>query len=238
MKTYKKKIIVTDEKTTPQARAMRLKMVRNMANLSREAMCADGKININTYKGWEIGRYGGLPLDGAELVVERITKEGVVCSIEWLIYEIGRGAYVSADFKNAQNTQKNKKIKTTTADLKTKSQEKLIFNEILLFRKQFPDVLDCQILDDGLSPKLVVGDFVAGVKYHDKAIDKLLNQDCIVQLLDGEIVVRRLRKDHEQNTYMLLCTNQETTVDTPVVYNVKISSAAPILRHYKKIKQC
>lgn len=234
-KIYKKKVIVTDEKTTPQARAMRLKMVRNMANLSREEMCADGKININTYKGWEIGRYGGLPLDGAELVVERVAKEGVVCTSEWLIYEIGRGAYVSADFKKAQKDQKGKKRKTII-NSQAKNQEKLIFNEILLFRKQFPDVIDCQILDDGLSPRFVIGDFVAGVKHYNEAIDALLNQDCIVQLSNGEVIIRRLRKGSIPSTYMLTCTNQETIVDTPVLYDVKIFSAAPILRHYKKYK--
>lgn len=233
IKTYKKKVIITDEKTTAQARAVRLKMVRNMANLSRKEMCANG-ININTYKGWEIGRYGGLTLDGAKQVIERIAKEGVICSFEWLIYEIGRGACVSADFKKIQKEQQNNKEKISPDDTKGKTQEKLIFNEILLFRQQFSATIDYQILDDGLSPKFTIGDFVAGIKHYDKAINTLLNQDCIVRLANGETMVRHLRKSNDQNTYMLVCTNPNTAVASPVLYDVKISSAAPILRHYKK----
>lgn len=228
-KTFKKKIVVTDELSTPPARAERLKQVRNMANLSREEMCEDDQININTYKGWELSRYGGLPLDGAERVVERVAREGVWCTVEWLVYEIGRGAYVSTDFKNAQKDGKSE----ATFPAKMKNQETPIFNEILLFRKQFVDTIDCKILDDGLGPEIITGDFVAGVKHYNQAIDALLNQNCIVQLVNGEITVRHLRKGNAPNLYMLVCTNPNTSVPNPVVYDAQLSSAAPILRHYK-----
>jgi hypothetical protein len=54
-KKYVKKVIVTTERSSGDARAERLKRLRNLANLSREQMCESGELNINTLKGWEIG---------------------------------------------------------------------------------------------------------------------------------------------------------------------------------------
>ena len=45
---YTKKVIVRDEKSTPEARAKRVKKVRNLANLTRKQMCEGNSININT----------------------------------------------------------------------------------------------------------------------------------------------------------------------------------------------
>src|ERR1700733_6271968 len=89
MRKYTKKVIVTDAKSSEEARAERVKRVRNLANLSRKEMCNDGTLNINTYKGWELGRYGGLPLDGADKIVARVAKEGVICTAKWLLYGTG-----------------------------------------------------------------------------------------------------------------------------------------------------
>ncbi len=36
---------------SPQMRGMRLKRIRNLANLSREQMCEDGEINRHTLVG-------------------------------------------------------------------------------------------------------------------------------------------------------------------------------------------
>ncbi len=86
---YKKKVTVLDERSTPEARAARLKRLRNLANLSRKEMCESSDLNINTLKGWELGRYGGLSLDGAYKLVRRVAAEGVFCTVEWLLHEDG-----------------------------------------------------------------------------------------------------------------------------------------------------
>ena len=229
---FKKKVIVTDEKSTAEARAYRLKRVRNMANLTREEMCNDETINIYTYKGWEWARYGGLPLDGAEKVIDRIAKEGVVCTPEWLIYEIGKGPYVIADFKKVISHKKNKPEK-----IRPQKEESLIFNEILLFRKQFKDTIDFKVSDDGLSPAINKNDFVAGIKVFNESIKKFINQACIIQLENGDIIVRHLKQGSSSEKYVLACTNPNTIVSEPVLYDIKITCVAPILRIYKTLKE-
>ena len=73
-KAYTKKLLIENEFSTPEARADRLKRVRNLANLSRKEICESGDININTYKGWELARFGGLPVDGAEKIINRVAR--------------------------------------------------------------------------------------------------------------------------------------------------------------------
>ncbi|HVV69327.1 MAG TPA: hypothetical protein VHE99_09915 [Gammaproteobacteria bacterium] len=225
---YTKKVLVTDENSTPEARAERLKRVRNMANLTREQMCHDGAININTYKGWEVARYGGLPVDGAERVVVRVRQEGVVCTADWLLYEIGVGPYVIPDYKSA--AEKGGKQAYVVPD----NEEQLITNELLLFRKQFPDVIIYTIEDDGLSPIFEPGDFVAGIKLFADNIHKALNKNCIIQTQEGKVLARKLQEGSKAGVYMLTCSNIYTTTKMPVLYDVAIVSAAPIIRCYKK----
>lgn len=86
--TYLKKVQVTDELSTAEARAERLRRLRNLANLSRKDMC-NTDLNFNTLKAWELARFGGLPKDGADKVIRRIAKEGVICTADWLLY--GKG---------------------------------------------------------------------------------------------------------------------------------------------------
>jgi len=222
-KKYLKKVIVTNEKTTREARAERLRRVRNMANLSREEMCQKGNLNINTYKGWEIARYGGLPVDGAERVMHRVAQEGIVCTVDWLLYEIGIGPYVIPRYNQQASTaeQLNK-------------EEKLIMSEIALFQEQFPQAINEQIQDDGLSPFYDLGDFVAGINYYNEEIQSLVGKCCIIQTCDGRKLVRYLKNDVTLNKYMLVCTNPQTQVVNPVIYATEIVSAAPIIRHYRK----
>ena len=226
---YIKKVIVTDQQTTPEARAERLRRVRNLANLSRQAMCDTGEININTYKGWEIARYGGLPVDGAERVVNRVQKEGVFCSIDWLLYEIGSGPYVMPNYQQAQ-TDSKKTAKMLVID----KEEEIILQEMMLFRSQYRDCLDIQIDDDGMAPNYVEGDFVAGVKHYGGNIQNLVGQNCIVQTLEGDLLVRRIHAHQKTNHYTLQCINHNTAVKQPTLYDVELSSAAPILRHYRR----
>jgi len=229
---YKKKVIITDKSTTPEARAERLRRVRNMANLSRKQICDGSPINIYTYKGWELACHGGLPVDGAERVIKRVTQEGVVCSVEWLLYEIGQGPHIIPDFKKV----KLDKVKTTQKNAAVSSEEAKIIQEILLFRKHFPEVIDYQIEDDGTVPLYYPNDFVAGVKFFGKNINSLINQYCIVQTMDGQTLVRFLKHGAVPDKFTLLCTNPQSLVKNPTLYNIELASAAPILRHYRRLR--
>lgn len=203
--------------STPEARAKRLRRLRNLANLSRPQMCND-EININTYIGWEVSRFGGLSKTGAKKVIDRVAQEQVVCTLDWLLYGQGMPPYLVHE-------------RPATGE----SEENLIKNELALFETQYDNTIWLQVEDDGLSPFVEVGDYVAGVKITDKQqIDyKLIEQFCIVEGKPGRYVVRKLKKGNQKHTYNLACTNVDTTVNQPIRQDVKIRSAAQVIRHYK-----
>lgn len=222
-KKYTKKVVVTDDLSTPEARGDRLRCIRNMANLKREEMCASDDLNINTYKGWEIARYGGLPVDGAERVIRRVAREGVVCSLEWLLHGKNQGPY---SIPKDTLLIKNKKSNENYQD---------IIKEIMAFQSCHKNTTYIEIQDDGMLPIYEKGDFIAGIKKYGDEINFLLRENCIVQTTDGNQVARCLRASKLKNKYTLMCINSKTEIDTPVIYDVEIEYAALITRHYKPI---
>lgn len=208
-----------EDPTSQQARGERVRRVRNMANLSREELCSIDTLNVTTYKGWEIGRFGGLSSSGAKEVIKRVAKEGVICSLDWLLSGQGCGPFVIADTSS---------VFSNNDDIST------ILQEITVFQNNFKEGIFLEILDDGMLPQHSVGDYVAGIKKNNNEMSLLIGEVCIVQTVNNEVLVRRLLKGTSNNTYTLVCINPKTTVASPVLFDVKINTAASIIRHYKK----
>lgn len=217
-----KRTAVKENFTLQQARGERLRRLRNMANLSREELCDVDSLNAATYKGWEIGRFGGLSFSGAREVIDRVAKEGVICSLDWLLNGEGCGPFVVADTSSIL-AGNSRAIST-------------IQQEIIVFQNNYKEGIFLEILDDGMFPQYCIGDRVAGVRrYHDE-INSLVGSICIAQTADNGILVRQLLKGTVKNTYTLVCSNPKASVVQPVLCDIKISAAASIIRHYKELQ--
>lgn len=235
-KTQLKSLQSLDPRITPEARAERLRRLRNLANLSRRDVCVDSGLNINTYKGWEIGRYGGLTRTGAERALERFEKEGVISSLDWLYYGIGSGPQVRPDHVSILNDLEETKIPMGLASKfrSEKDEEQQIVKELIVFRQQSRHCVDLVVSDDGMCPYYVPGDYVAGVRRYNSDMDRLLNFDCIVQTKEGFTLLRKLRSDSKPGCYTLVCSNLETDMSQPVLYHVELISAAPVIWHRRR----
>jgi len=220
---------MSDTQAAAEARAERLKRLRNLANLSRKDMCEGSGINLNTLIGWEVARHGGLSKVGAKKVITRLAKAGVFTTLEWLLYGIGQGPNVVPNFDELSE-QKHK----ASPDYRLDEEEQKIIEELLVFKKQYQETADLIVEDDGMSPFYEKGDYVAGVKYFRDKAEKAINKPCIVQLETGEIVLRILKTGTEKDTYTLLCSNYQASTNTPIV-NIKILSAAIVIWHRKKL---
>lgn len=217
-----KKLTIQNVLSTPEARAARLRRVRNLANLSRKDICGLDDININTYKGWELGRFGGIPVDGAEKVVKIIAKAGVVCSTEWLLYGqksaptlIAEGTSCDVDAEDAAG--------------------RLILKEFSIYQDATKNAVLMEVTDDGLSPIYQIGDFLAGEKKFNDDIELTIEQVCIVETIEGKKLIRYVKKGLEKGLYTLTCTNYHSKTDDFVVQNVNLLCSATISRHYKKM---
>lgn len=215
-KRYIKKVIVTDENASAEARGERLRKIRNLANLSRKNLCNSDEVKLNTYKGWELARFGGLPVDGAARVIKRVAQERVVCSSDWLLYGKGREPYILPQHTELAEIDDNG----------------LILREISVFQSLYPNATYLQIADDALAPYYNEGDYVAGIKYFGSSISTITNTPCIVELINGQTLVRYLKQGADPKRFLLLPMNLNSTVLNSQLIECELNFAAKIIRHY------
>lgn len=230
---YTKKVIIFDERSSPEARAKRLRQLRNVAHMKREQLCKEGNIAMASLKRWELAYYGGLPVDGAKKIIECVSKRGIVCALEWLLHEVGNPPLIDPQFRKEFYAVKSDAAAVHKELSSPDEEEQHIISELLLFRKNHTHTIDLKVNDDGLSPKYKIHDYVAGIQIPLHHIPSLLHQDCILKIQNGQLLLRNLREGQQKDCYHLVCTNEQTTVKTPILYNVKIIMAAKILRHYR-----
>lgn len=209
-------------------RSDRLRRLRNLANLTRKDLCEGAGININTYIGYEVGKYGGITKKGADKVINYLEKKGVYSTIEWLMTGFGLPPKVTTDFQSNIDISENINLISLNCNQK---EECKISEEISLFYKHYTNATGLLVNDDGMSPKYDEGDYVAGVRMFGSEIDDLIGLDCIVQTIEEDFFVRTLSQGRKESCYNLLCINPKTNVDQPVIYDVSLISAASIIWH-------
>jgi len=216
--------LIQDDPTSSKAKADRLRRVRNLANLSREAFCEGSDINLTTLISWEVGRFGGISSKGARRVISRIAKEGVFCTPEWLLFELGDGPEVKI----------NSKKSTIQLEPQQLPEQDAIIEELNVFKKFNKHAVDFVIADDAMFPHYRIGDCVAGTMRYGKKIKSLISWDCIVQTSDGRTFMRNLQPGPNENTFNLLSTNLQTKAKDAILYDISLILAAPILWHRRK----
>ena len=81
-----------------------------------------------------------------------------------------------------------------------------------------------------MEPHYQKGDYVAGERYYQDAIHHAIGQVCIVETQMEGILIRLVRKGLKEG-YTLQCLNLHTELPKPILYDVEVSSAAPIIWH-------
>ena len=210
---------------SPEAIAKRLRRVRNLANLSRQEICNTGDLNINTYKGWELARFGGLTQEGAEKVLARLFLAGVVCSSEWLLSGSGATPYL---------LEIDKSLSKFSLSNDKQSEKNHILNELMIFQETHNDSVFIEITDDCMLPFYEKGDFIAGIKISNTCIDKAIDTNCIIKIKNGLTVARYLRKSLIENHFYLIPLNSKS--NAPLGIEAEIDFVATISRHYKNMQ--
>jgi transcriptional regulator with XRE-family HTH domain len=220
-------------KNTPKLRGNRLKRIRNLANLSRKKLCegTGNELNPNTLKGWELGRHGGLSIKGAENIVQRLQEEGVSCTLDWLLHEIGQGPTIVSNYAK---TKELKAVNSLKKPLLWAHEEEQIAQEMSLFRSFYSHTLDVIVNDDGMLPFYQIGDYLAGIPQYKENIAHLIEEHCIVLTAKGELFLRKIRQGSAGDLFNLTCINTETSVKEPILYDVELIAAAPVLWQRRK----
>lgn len=223
-----------DAKSSAESRGKRLKSLRMMTGLSRKALEEQYGISASTIQSWEDAKAGGLTEKGAKRVITVFKKEGVRCSIDWLLFGIGFPPQLSNKLFDESESGEAGSHHTPTIGLETPSEDRAIVNELLVFRQNNPDAVEYIVADNGMSPSFTEGDYIAGKRRLGNHIDSVVGMDCVIETQDNEILFRRLKRGQKAGTYNLICTNIDTTVKHPVLYDRELLSAAPVIWHRRK----
>lgn len=212
-----------DPKSAPGARGRRLKTVRMMAGLTRKKLELTYKISASTIQSWEAAKAGGLTERGAHRVIPILRQEGIYCTTDWLLYGVGNPPQPThLDVKQSD---------TTTEAAIMVPEDKAIIQELITFRELNAGVIDMMVSDDGMAPYYNPGDYVAGRRRSKDEIAKIINQDCIVETANNEVLLRRVKNGSRPGVYTLICMNPDSSVPTPTLYDLELISAAPVIWH-------
>jgi DNA-binding transcriptional regulator YiaG len=172
-------------------RGMRIRQLRSALRYSTRKFEAKFAIKASTIKGWERGEGGGLTADGALRLIDVFQKEGLPCTLEWLLYGEGISPFLS--------------------DHPDKQKSNTIVQELRFFHQLHPGAIDTVVKDQAMEPRFCLGDYVAGIRLFDRAIDALIGSPCIVQLANGEILVRQLLASSIPGSYTLASINPKAS---------------------------
>ena len=220
---------LSDAKSSREARAKRLKSLRKMTRLSRNIFSSRYGIPSGTLQNWESARFGGLTEKGAKIILSAIKAEGIHCNFEWLMYGIGSNPQLTD--KLFENIHTHTHINETSNNQETHANTQIaaITQELLVFRKLNPNAVDFVVRDNGMDPLFTPGEYVAGCRRYQENISTAIGQNCIIQAASGEMLLRHLRQGSALDLYTLLCINPLGQVEHPVIYNIKLTYAAPVI---------
>jgi HTH-type transcriptional regulator, cell division transcriptional repressor len=223
---------ILDQKSTPEARGKRLKSLRMMAGLSRKALEDKYDVSASTMQSWEDAKAGGLTEKGAKRAIEVFRQEGIRCAIDWLLYGIGLPPQLSDKL-----FQQHMQLQDVLEDRVEVTEERAIVNELLAFRQHNPDAVEFIVPDDGMLPLYNKGDYVAGKRRYNDAINNVVGMDCIIETKENEVLLRRLKAGSQSGVYTLICLNPNSYVTEYALHDREILSAAPVIWFRRKDPQ-
>lgn len=194
--------------------AGRVRFVRHLTKLSREAFEGKYGINRNTLKSWELG-INTLTEKSAKVLAEAINEEGFSCSPQWLIF--GQGP-------EPQPLDESDKLLFDEIN----QQSKIIY-EADYFKKNNPNSVIFMITDKSMLPEFRAGDCVGGINIDFITnLNRLIGLSCIIHLNGDAILVRKLLLS--KNEHILLCPSN-SQYETDIVKKENIFSIANIIWH-------
>jgi transcriptional regulator with XRE-family HTH domain len=223
------------DKSSKEARAKRVRVLRQMTGLSRQELAEKYNLSFGNFQNWEGPRYGGLTEKGAQKILASCAAEGVTATLEWLMHGVEPGPKITETFYTGESNLST----SLSENIVTSSQEiALIDRELALFKENYRNqALHLLVEDDGMEPLFEVGEIVAGQRFSAKDFPRQKAINCIVELTNGKLLVRNLKLGSNEGLFLLSCLNPNTKVNPPLLYDVPIVSFAPILWRRRKSEE-
>jgi len=223
------------EMATP---AERLKHVRELIRLSRPYIKEKYRLPEATLKVWENGK-APLTEKGLQRCINLYRKEGVVLSKEWIMtgeglppnISINIGHYFSSKLQYPQPTERLMVRDLDKPLPYVKDDNACMLREASFFKESYSNAVILMVTNDDMEPAYRIGDYAGGRFRYGQDIDSALKRDCIVRLKDGRHILRRLFKSNIAGCYNLACINPQPSTEEPIMFNIEIEAAAPVIWH-------
>jgi len=210
----------------------RLKRARIIAGLStRKDFEKKHNISANTLQGWEQCK-NPLTQKGATRIVNALKKEGLICTVDWLLSGMGLPPRTFESLHAGVNELIHENESLSELNMR---EEEAIYKETQFFKNAHPNSIILTIADNAMEPYFSIGDTVGGVQIPNNGINKYLNSCCIVELENNLILPRVIHVGTQKNTYTISCSNHKTTASPLNLFNAKIISLAPVVWHRRKL---
>lgn len=218
------------QRSSAKERGKRLRLVRKMSGLTLDELSSKYSLGISTIKYWECAKNQGLSSKGAKKIIVAMQNEGVQCSYMWLMHGIG----LPPQFIDVRCSKNIKNL--GIVEHSSYEDERAIESEINLFCDKIGAAITLTIFDDGMEPFYSVSDGVGGRRLYGEDLAKAVGKDCIVETVDHQLLCRRVAQGNEPTNFNLYCINPNTLANPPHLYGVKLLSAAPVCRVWKRIE--
>lgn len=217
------------QQSSAKARGKRLRLVRKMSGLTLNELAEKHNFGVSTIKYWECAKNQGLSSKGAKKIITAMQSHGVQCSYMWLMHGIG----LPPQFLDVHLHDSAKKV--PYINQATFEEEKSISSEIALFCEEVVDAITLTVFDDGMEPIYSVGDSIGGKRLYGEDLTKMIGKNCIIETADHQLLCRRIAQGSNASSFNLYCVNPYTVANPPHLYDVKLLSAAPISRVWKRL---
>ena len=217
---------------SPEAKANRLIQLRTLAKLSRKDVAQMANIAFSTYKGWENGRFGGIPQKRAVLLINAYQNEGISSSASWLM----SGAGEPPEKLRHHQIKHLKDAITAPASISFENMEELKIKAELEFfcNNNKWETISITVPDDAMTPYFFQEDLVAGIKIPQENFTAAIGLNCLVRTKGNKILLRLVQEGCKENHFTLLCSNTNTKTQF-VLHNVELIDIAPVTWVRRKI---
>lgn len=201
---------------TKQERAERAILLRRMSGLTRAEIDQKHGIPQGSLRGWETPQpsRNGLTEKAAYKLVSAFQAEGITCTPEWLLHGTGPAPTFKAE--------SNKEISEEWSD------EFALLKEVELFETLNKNSITILVSDDTALPEFGRGDYIGGIFIPEGTEDKLFGKNCIIETMDGRILIRKLMPGNTGNSFSLVCSNPKSNNEI-INHDVQIKRIAQII---------
>lgn len=211
------------QKSFSASSGSRLYQIRHQVCSNRLKFSEKHGISSNTLFAWENDK-SALTKKGAEKLVEAFAREGVFCTVEWLLEEKGE----------APTTLEGLTSSLEGVDDGVPQDKRSFQSEINLFILSNPSAKTFKMSDDSMEPVILKNDVVGGVLQDPKAYKDLAGKPCVVIENEESHHIKLLVIAQERGRVNLSALNLNTKNPQPVLFNIDPKEVYKITRIWRE----